>query len=100
MPRATTSPMLRYQSHGVRPRLVRPPPVEAARVTFLVEEALPIAAKDLTGPGPAAVSGRSAAGQRPAGGRSAAVALPPVHEAGQTGPQGEADGHDREQQPA
>src|SRR6476659_541547 len=51
-PRATTRPMLRYHSHGVRPRVVRPPPVLAARETFLFEDALPIAGKDLTGAPP------------------------------------------------
>src|SRR4051794_27999527 len=50
-PSATIREMLRYQSHGVRPREVRPPPVLAARVTFFIDDALPMPGEDLTGCG-------------------------------------------------
>src|SRR3954469_24544377 len=91
VPSAITSAMLRYQSQGVRPLLVRPPPVLAARATFLVDDALPIAAKDLTGPGPVSVVG--------CGPGSSAAPASPVREAGQTGPHHEPDRHRRKQQP-
>src|SRR5690348_1395445 len=43
VPTTTTRKMLEYHPHGVRPRAVRPPPVLAARETFLLLDALPIA---------------------------------------------------------
>src|SRR5947209_11741567 len=68
MPRATMSAMLMYQSHGVRPRAVRPPPVLAARDTFFIEEALPMPGEDLTGYGSGfVVGGRRASGPAPRG---------------------------------
>src|SRR5437868_909050 len=42
VPTTTTRKRLEYQPQGVRPLAVRPPPVLAARATFLLLDALPI----------------------------------------------------------
>jgi hypothetical protein len=42
VPRITTSAMRLGHTQEVVPRLVRPPPVRAARATFFAEDALPI----------------------------------------------------------